>query len=257
MQHQLFTNRFSFFLIYELLSTVCFTESLKYRGREFKDLLHKLSRESFLNSFFAKLSFLICDSTRFCARRSNQEFLQVNRVGTGTIQSEDFRRHPAFRRVLFQSVCKVSFPPWFTCKLLVQVSIPMVNIYSLSTANNIANHLQWTTMWSWRLSEINVGYLWIGRLKLVKITFVYSYFLVKKNVVCGGKLLVLFDARKTGFITTLFYALLQCATKLCSQRPFDICFSQIVERRISNCRITCVIWAWIKNIKITRYVKRC
>ena len=180
MQHQLFTNRFSFFLIYELLSTVCFTESLKYRGREFKDLLHKLSRESFLKSFFAKLSFLICDSTRFCARRSNQEFLQVNRAGTGTIQSEDFPRHPAFRRDLFQSVCKVSFPPWFTCKLLVQVSIPMVNIYSLSTANNIANHLQWTTMWSWTLSEINVGYLWIGRLKLVKITFVYSYFLVKK-----------------------------------------------------------------------------
>ena len=246
MQHQLFTNRFSFFLIYELLSTVCFTESLKYRGREFKDLLHKLSRESFLNSFFAKLSFLICDSTRFCARRSNKEFLEVNRAGTGTIQSEDFRRHPAFRRVLFQSVCKVSFPPWFTCKLLVQVSIPMVNIYSLSTANNIANHLQWTTMWSWTLSEINIGYLWIGRLKLVKITFVYSYFLVKKNV-CRGKLLVLFDARKTGFITTLFYALLQCAAKLCLQRPFDISFSQIVERRISNCRITCVIWAWIKK----------
>ena len=135
---------------------------------------------AFWTAFFAKLSFLICDCTRFCARRSNKEFLQVNRAGTGTIQSEDFRRHPAFRRVLCQSVCKVSFPPWFTCKLLVQVSIPMVNIYSLSTANNIANHLQWTTMWSWTLSEINVGYLWIGRLKLVKITFVYSYFLVKK-----------------------------------------------------------------------------
>ena len=39
------------------------------------------------------------------------EFLQVNRAGTGTIQSEDFRRYPAFRSVLFQSVRKVSFPP--------------------------------------------------------------------------------------------------------------------------------------------------
>ena len=61
-----------------------------------------------------------------------------------------------------------------------------------------------------------------GKLKLVIITFINRHFLVKKKVVAGGKVLFLFDARKTSFITTLFYALLPlCAAKLCSQRSFD------------------------------------
>ena len=56
-----------------------------------------------------------------------------------------------------------------------------------------------------------------GKLKLVKITFINRHFLVKK-VVTGGKIVILdFDACKTSFSTTLFYALLQCAAKLCSQ----------------------------------------
>ena len=44
-----------------------------------------------------------------------------------------------------------------------------------------------------------------GKLKLVKITFINRHFLVKEKVVAGGKMLFLFDARKTSFITiTLF-----------------------------------------------------
>ena len=62
-----------------------------------------------------------------------------------------------------------------------------------------------------------------GKLKLVKITFINRHFLVKKRLLLVEKVLVLFDVRKTSFITTLFYAtaapLLLCAAKLCSQRP--------------------------------------
>ena len=49
-----------------------------------------------------------------------------------------------------------------------------------------------------------------GKLKLVKITFINRHFLVKKKkrLLVVEKLLFLFDARKTSFITTLFYALL-------------------------------------------------
>ena len=47
-----------------------------------------------------------------------------------------------------------------------------------------------------------------GTLKLVKITFINRHFLVKKRLLLVEKLLFLFDARKTSFITTLFYALL-------------------------------------------------
>ena len=70
-----------------------------------------------------------------------------------------------------------------------------------------------------------------GKLKLVKITFLNRHFLVKEKVVAGEKRLFLCNARKTSFITTLFLkcTLPLCAAKLCSQRPFDISFSQIVE----------------------------
>ena len=98
-------------------------------------------------------------------------------------------------------------------------------------------------MWSWTLSEINVGHLWKGKLKLLKTE--------KKRLLLVGNFF---------FISTLFYALLLCAAKLCSQRPFDISFSQIVEI-VVNCKsnknsrgaagISCVIWGWIRNIKIT------
>ena len=48
-----------------------------------------------------------------------------------------------------------------------------------------------------------------GKLKLVIITFINRHFLVKKKgLLLVEKLLFLFDARKTSFITTLFYALL-------------------------------------------------
>ena len=47
-----------------------------------------------------------------------------------------------------------------------------------------------------------------GKLKLVIITFINRHFLVKKRLLLVEKLLFLFDARKTSFITTLFYALL-------------------------------------------------
>ena len=49
-----------------------------------------------------------------------------------------------------------------------------------------------------------------GKLKLVKITFINRHFLVKEKVVAGGKMLFLFDARKTGFITTLILSLTTC-----------------------------------------------
>ena len=48
-----------------------------------------------------------------------------------------------------------------------------------------------------------------GKLKLVKMTFINRHFLVKENDVVGGKMLFLFDARKTSFITTL---LILCPT---------------------------------------------
>ena len=48
-----------------------------------------------------------------------------------------------------------------------------------------------------------------GKLKLVKITFLNRHFLVKEKVVAGEKMLFLFNARNTSFITTLF---LKCTT---------------------------------------------
>lgn len=54
-----------------------------------------------------------------------------------------------------------------------------------------------------------------GKRKFVKITFIKRHFRVNKKVVAGGKIVILFDARKMSFITTLFYALPLCAAKLC------------------------------------------
>ena len=48
-----------------------------------------------------------------------------------------------------------------------------------------------------------------GKLKLAKITFFNRHFLVKEKVVAGEKMLFLFNARNTSFITTLF---LKCTT---------------------------------------------
>ena len=53
----------------------------------------------------------ICDPQDSARAAKIKNFLQVNRAGTGAIRSEDFRRYPGFRSVLFQSVCNVSFPP--------------------------------------------------------------------------------------------------------------------------------------------------
>ena len=51
-------------------------------------------------------------TNRLCGRPVLKRVIfRVNRAGTGAIRSEDFRRHPGFKSVLFQSVCKVSFPP--------------------------------------------------------------------------------------------------------------------------------------------------
>ena len=46
-----------------------------------------------------------------------------------------------------------------------------------------------------------------GKRKFIKITFIKRHFRVNKKVVAGGKIVILFDARKMSFITTLFYAL--------------------------------------------------
>ena len=43
-----------------------------------------------------------------------------------------------------------------------------------------------------------------GKRKFVKITFIKRHFRVNKKVVAGGKIVILFDARKMSFITTLF-----------------------------------------------------
>ena len=46
-----------------------------------------------------------------------------------------------------------------------------------------------------------------GKRKFVKITFIKRHFRVKKKSCCWWKIVILFDARKMSFITTLFYAL--------------------------------------------------
>ena len=87
-----------------------------------------------------------------------------------------------------------------------------------------------------------------GKLKLVIITFINRHFLAKKKVVAGGKLLFLFDARKTSFITTLFYALLQTCRQIMLAKTIWYLFQSnrgIVvkckpkkkgKRRWTNCR---------------------
>ena len=100
-----------------------------------------------------------------------------------------------------------------------------------------------------------------GKLKLVMITFINRHFLVKKRGCCWWKncYFCLMLARRV--------LSLHCFTHCCSVppnyariRPLDISFSQIVEI-VVNCKsnknsrgaagITCVIWGWIRNIKIT------
>ena len=67
-----------------------------------------------------------------------------------------------------------------------------------------------------------------GKLKLVKITFFNRHFLVKEKVVAGEKMLFLFNARNTSFITTLFLS--RCVPPNYARKDhFDISFSQIVE----------------------------
>ena len=92
---------------------------------EIKHLLHKLSRESFLNSFFAKFGFHIdgtkildfagyCKQTVHAAQIRNFCRLTERALGLFEVQiSED-------TQVLLKPselVCKVSCPPWFTCRL--------------------------------------------------------------------------------------------------------------------------------------------
>ena len=75
----------------------------------------------------------------------------------------------------------------------------------------------------------------IGHLRKGKLKLVYP----EKKVVAGGKIVIFF------FISTLCYALLLRAAKLCSQRLFDLFQSNrgIVVKCRSNktAGITCVI----------------
>ena len=71
----------------------------------------KVSRTGGLNSMTSYISYQEIGSLKYSARAAIiKNFLQVDRAGTGAIRGEDFRRDPAFRSVLFQSVCKVSCP---------------------------------------------------------------------------------------------------------------------------------------------------
>ena len=55
-----------------------------------------------------------------------------------------------------------------------------------------------------------------GKLKLVILTFINRHFLVKKRLLLVEKLLFLFDARKTSFITTGTLLFL-CTAVVCRQ----------------------------------------
>ena len=87
-------------------------------------------------------------------------------------------------------------------------------------------------MWSWTLSEINVGHLRKVSLILLRLLLLIGIFLQKKRLLLVEKFLFLFDAYKTSFnyhYFILWWIAVCRQIMLAIQRPFDITFSQIVE----------------------------